>query len=59
MTEQFAESDLKFAALLDKKDVRFKTLMTAIAEWKAQELTHVRRIAALSERVAVLESQRH
>ncbi len=57
---QFAALDQRFTALDQKNDAQFKALMAAIAESKAQaELTNMRVIAALSERVAVLESQRH
>ncbi len=57
---RFAALDDKFAARDKKNDAQFKALMAAIAESKAQtELTNMRMIAALSERVAVLESQRH
>ncbi len=52
--------DIRFDALDQKNDGQFKALMSAIAESKAQaELTNMRVLAALSERVAVLESQRH
>ena len=49
----------KFAAMNDKMDVQFRAIMAAIGESKAQsELNTMRLISALSERVAVLESQR-
>ncbi len=51
--------EIRFAALDQKSDAQFKALMAAIAESKAQaELTNMQVIAALSERVAVLEAQR-
>ena len=50
----------QFKAIDQKIDARFDALMSAISESKAQsELTNLRVIAALSERVAVLEAQRH
>jgi tetrahydromethanopterin S-methyltransferase subunit G len=50
----------RFEALDKKSDARFDSLMSAISESRAQaELTNVRVIASLSERVAVLEAQRH
>lgn len=52
--------DVRFDAMDQKTDAQFKAIMSAIAESKAQaELTNMRVIAALSERVAVLEAQRH
>ncbi len=54
------QMDVRFNALDQKNDAQFKAIMAAIAESKAQaELTNMRVIAALSERVAVLEAQRH
>lgn len=54
------QMDVRFDALDQKNDAQFRALMSAIAESKAQaELTSMRVIAALSERVAVLESRRH
>lgn len=54
------QMDVRFDALDQKIDAQFKAIMSAIAESKAQaELTSMRVIAALSERVAVLESRRH
>jgi capsule polysaccharide export protein KpsE/RkpR len=51
--------DVRFDALEQKTDAQFKALMAAISESKAQaELNTMRLIAALSERVAVLEAQR-
>lgn len=52
--------DRRFEALDQKLDAQFRAIMAAIAESKAQaELTNMRLIASLSERVAVLEAQRH
>jgi hypothetical protein len=52
--------DVRFNALDQKGDAQFKALMSAIAESKAQaERASMRIVASLSERVAVLESQRH
>ena len=53
------QMDVRFDALDQKTDAQFKAIMSAIAESKAQgELANFRLIAALSERVAVLETQR-
>ena len=58
--QRFDALDQRFHSLDQKADAQFKALMSAIAESKAQaELTNMKLIAALSERVAVLESQRH
>lgn len=52
------QMDVRFNALDQKSDAQFKALMAAIAESRAQaELTSVRVVAALSERVAVLEAR--
>ena len=59
--------DIRFDALEgrlkasdQKTDAHYKAILAAIAESKAQaELTNLRVISALSERVAILESQRH
>ena len=52
--------EVRFNALDQKNDAQFKALLAAIAESKAQaELTGMRIVASLSERVAVLEAQRH
>lgn len=52
--------DQRFDAQDQKSDVQFKALMAAFGEFKAQsELASIRVISALSERVAVLESNRH
>jgi len=54
------QMDVRFNALDQKNDAQFKALLAAIAESKAQaELTGMRIVASLSERVAVLEAQRH
>ncbi len=53
-------NDSRFDSVEKKMDVQFNALLTAISESRAQaELTNLRVIASLSERVAVLESQRH
>jgi hypothetical protein len=52
--------DVRFEAADQKAAARFDALMSAISESRAQaELTNLRVIASLSERVAVLEAQRH
>ena len=57
---RFDSRENRFKSLDEKNDAQFKALMAAIGEFKAQsELTNVKLIAALSERVAVLEAQRH
>jgi len=51
--------DTRFNAADQKSDLQFKALMAAISESRAQsELTSMRVIASLSERLAVLEAQR-
>lgn len=51
--------DVRFTTADQKGDAQFKAIMAAISESKAQgELASFRVIAALSERVAVLESRR-
>ncbi len=51
--------DAQFKALDQKTDAQFRALMSALGEFKAQsELTTVRVISQLSERVAVLEARR-
>jgi mannitol/fructose-specific phosphotransferase system IIA component (Ntr-type) len=53
------QMDVRFDAMDQKQDAQFKALMAAIAESKAQaELSTMKLIAALGERVAVLEAQR-
>ena len=60
MDVRFEAMDQKLHATDQKNDAQFKALMSAISESRAQaELTNARVIAALSERVAVLEAQRH
>jgi hypothetical protein len=50
--------DQRFEAQSKQSDAQFKALMAAFGEFKAQsELASVRIIAALSERVAVLEAR--
>ena len=52
--------DVRFEAADQKAGARFDALMSAISESRPQaELTNLRVIASLSERVAVLEAQRH
>jgi iron uptake system EfeUOB component EfeO/EfeM len=54
------KTDSRFDSLEKKTDAQFNALLAAISESRAQaELTNMRVIASLSERVAVLESQRH
>jgi hypothetical protein len=56
---QGKEIDQRFEAQSKQSDAQFKALMAALGEFKAQsELASVRVIAALSERVAVLEARR-
>ncbi len=51
--------DARFAALEQKSDAQFKAIMAAIGESKEQsELTTMRLITPLAERIAVLEAQR-
>jgi hypothetical protein len=60
MDVRFNTADQKSDARFDAVDARFDALMSAISESRAQsELTNLRVISALSERVAVLEAQRH
>jgi hypothetical protein len=55
---QSKEIDQRFDAQSKDSDAQFKALMAALGEFKAQsELASVRVIAALSERVAVLEAR--
>jgi outer membrane murein-binding lipoprotein Lpp len=57
---RFNAVDARFDALDKKSDAQFSALLSAISESRAQaELTNLRVIASLSERVAVLEAQRH
>ncbi len=56
---RFEQVDKRFDMLEQKMDTQFQAIMAAIRESRAQvELNNVRLIAALSERVAVLEAQR-
>jgi hypothetical protein len=60
MDVRFNAMDQRFDALEQKGDIQFKAIMAALSESKAQiELNTFRMVAALSERVAVLEAQRH
>jgi hypothetical protein len=57
---RFAAVDQRFDALDQKNDAQFKAILAAIGESRAQaELTSMRVIAALSERVAVLQARSH
>ncbi len=52
------QMNLRFDMMDQKMDAQFRAIMAAIGESKAQsELNSMRLIAALSERVAVLESR--
>jgi hypothetical protein len=54
-----ARMDDRFHALDQKIDLRFDAILSALREFKAEtELSSVRMVSALSERVAVLETQR-
>ena len=60
MDVRFDAVDSRFNAMEQKSDAQFRALMAAISESRAQsELSSVRAVSALSERVAVLEAQRH
>ncbi len=60
MDQRFDTQEQRAEAQSQKADAQFKALMAALGEFKAQsELTSIRVISQLSERVAVLESQRH
>ncbi|MEO8727006.1 MAG: hypothetical protein ABI383_12900 [Acidobacteriaceae bacterium] len=60
MDVRFDALDQRLDAMDQRLDAQFKAVISAVAESKAQaELTSMRVIAALSERVAVLESRRH
>jgi hypothetical protein len=59
MDVRFDAVEQRFRAMDQKSGAQFKAIMAAIGESKAQaELTSLRVVAALSERVAVLEAQR-
>ena len=54
------QMDIRFNAADQKSEAQFNALLSAISESRAQaELTNLRVIASRSERVAVLEAQRH
>lgn len=55
---RFLSIDQRFSNLEQKMDLQFKAVLAAISESRAQaELTNVKLLAALSERVAVLEAK--
>jgi len=57
--QRFDAQDQKAEAQNQKADAQFRALMSALGEFKAQsELTTIRVISQLSERVAVLEAHR-
>ncbi len=57
--QRFEAQDNKAEAQNQKADAQFRALMSALGEFKAQsELTTIRVISQLSERVAVLEAHR-
>jgi len=57
--QRFEAQDKKAEAQNQKADAQFRALMSALGEFKAQsELTTIRVISQLSERVAVLEAHR-
>ncbi len=57
--QRFEAQDQKAEAQNQKADAQFRALMSALGEFKAQsELTTIRVISQLSERVAVLEAHR-
>jgi hypothetical protein len=57
---QFKGIESRFKGMDEKNDAQFRAIMAAFSESKAQgELSTMKLIAALSERVAVLEAQRH
>lgn len=56
---QDQKTEAQFRSLDQKTDAQFKALMSAFGEFKAQsELSTIRVISQLSERVAVLEAHR-
>jgi len=60
MDVRFYAADQTSEARFDAIDARLEGILSAISESRAQaELTNLRVIASLSERVAVLEAQRH
>ncbi len=57
--QRFEAQDKKAEAQNQKADAQFRALMSALGEFKAQsELTTIKVISQLSERVAVLEAHR-
>ena len=60
MDVRFDAVDRRFETIEQRMDAQFKAIMATIGEPKAQaELSNARVIAALSERVAVLEARSH
>ena len=60
VSEMEKRMDARFEALERQNEAQFKAIMAAISESKAQsDLTALREVAALRERVAVLESRPH
>jgi hypothetical protein len=58
--QRFTMLEQRMTASDQKSDLQFEAIMAAISESKAHaELNNLRAFAALSERVAVLEAQRH
>ena len=54
------EIKVRLGAMEKQSETQFRAIMSAIAESRAQsELTTLRMVADLRERVAVLETQRH
>jgi outer membrane murein-binding lipoprotein Lpp len=52
------DMDTRFSSLEQKMDIQFRAVLAAIGESRAQaELTNVKLLASLSERVAVLEAR--
>jgi translation initiation factor 2B subunit (eIF-2B alpha/beta/delta family) len=57
--QRFEAQDKKAETQNQKADAQFRAIMSALGEFKAQsELTTIRVISQLSERVAVLEAHR-
>jgi hypothetical protein len=58
LDQRFEQMDKRFDGQRETSEAQFQALMAAFGEFKAQsELTNMRVIASLSERVAVLESR--
>lgn len=57
--QRFASVDQRFDAMEQRMDAQFKAMMAAILDWRESNLRTLRVLASLSERVAVLEAQRH